>query len=96
MSALLRSRKIAALLGLPWAKLAAGIVLSGYKKSVQMARMAIGFDAFKKGCTEGDVERGVLPLGQCTGLMTDTPTVADVISRTVAEAEAALQRVKVL
>jgi enoyl-[acyl-carrier protein] reductase II len=96
LSAMLRSREIAKLLGLPWFKLATGIVLSGYRRSVQMARMAIGFDAFKKGCTEGDVERGVLPLGQCTGLMTDTPTVADVISRTVAEAEAALQRVKVL
>jgi enoyl-[acyl-carrier protein] reductase II len=93
LSALLRSREIAKLLGLPWLKLATGIVLSGYRRSVQMARMAIGFDAFKKGCTEGDIERGVLPLGQCTGLMTDTPTVAEVISRTVAEAEAALERV---
>lgn len=93
LSALLRSREIAKLLGLPWFKLATGIVLSGYRRSVQMARMAIGFDAFKKGCTEGDIERGVLPLGQCTGLMTDTPTVAEVISRTVAEAEAALARV---
>ncbi len=92
LSALLRSREIAKLLGLPWLKLASGIVLSGYRRSVQMARMAIGFDAFKKGCTEGDVERGVLPLGQCTGLMTDTPTVAEVINRTVAEAETALDR----
>ena len=93
LSALMRSREIANLLGLPWFKLATGIVLSGYRRSVQMARMAIGFDAFKKGCTDGDVERGVLPLGQCTGLMTDTPTVAEVISRTVAEAETALGRV---
>ena len=93
LSALFRSREIAKLLGLPWFKLATGIVLSGYRRSVQMARMAIGFDAFKKGCTEGDIERGVLPLGQCAGLMTDTPTVAEVISRTVAEAEATLARV---
>jgi len=92
LSALMRSREIAKLLGLPWLKLAGGIVLSGYRRSVQMARMAIGFDAFKKGCTEGDVDRGVLPLGQCTGLMIDTPTVDEVISRTVAEAEAALER----
>ena len=73
-------------------ELAMGIVLSGYRRSVQMARMAIGFDAFKKGCTDGDVERGVLPLGQCTGLMNDTPTVAEVVSRTVSEAEEALER----
>ncbi len=94
LSALMRSREIARLLGLPWLKLATGIVLSGYTRSVQMARMAIGFDAFKKGCTEGDMERGVLPLGQCTGLMNDTPTVAEVISRTVAEAEQALSRIR--
>jgi enoyl-[acyl-carrier protein] reductase II len=93
VSALLRSREISRLLGLPWLKLATGIVLSGYRRSIQMARMAIGFDAFKKGCTEGDVDRGVLPLGQCTGLINDTPTVAEVITRTVTEAEAALERV---
>jgi len=92
LSALLRSREIANLLGLQWFKLAGGIVLSGYRRSVQMARMAIGFDAFKKGCTDGDIERGVLPLGQCTGLIDDTPTVAEVISRTVAEAEEALEK----
>jgi len=94
LSALLRSREIAKLLGLPWLKLATGIVLSGYTRSVQMARMAIGFDAFKKGCTEGDMDRGVLPLGQCTGLIDDTPTVAEVIGRTVAEAEKALERAR--
>ena len=94
LSALMRSREIAKLLGLPWFKLATGIVLSGYKRSVQMARMAIGFDAFKKGCTDGDVDRGVLPLGQCTGLMNDTPTVAEVIGRTVAEAQEALERAR--
>jgi enoyl-[acyl-carrier protein] reductase II len=94
LSALLRSREIAGLLGLPWGKLAAGIVLSGYKKSVQMARMAIGFEAFKNGCTQGDLERGVLPLGQCTGLIDDTPTVAAVIDRIVREAEAATNRLE--
>jgi enoyl-[acyl-carrier protein] reductase II len=93
LSALVRSREIAGLLGLPWLKLAAGIVFSGYRRSVQMARMAIGFDAFKKGCTDGDVDHGVLPLGQCTGLMDDTPTVAELIDRTIAEAEAVIQRV---
>jgi enoyl-[acyl-carrier protein] reductase II len=92
VSALLRSREIAGLLGLPWAKLAAGIVLSGYGRSVQMARMAIGFEAFKNGCTRGDLERGVLPLGQCTGLIGDTPTVAEVIGRIVREAEDASAR----
>jgi enoyl-[acyl-carrier protein] reductase II len=93
-SALLRSRQIARMLGLPWGRLAAGIVLSGYRKSVQMARMAIGFDAFREGCTTGDLEHGVLPLGQCTGLIDDTPTVAEVIARIVAEAEGVASRLE--
>ncbi len=93
-SALLRSRQIARMLGLPWGKLAAGIVLSGYRRSVQMARMAIGFEAFKQGCTSGDLEHGVLPLGQCTGLIGDTPPVAEVIARIIGEAEAAAERVE--
>lgn len=87
LSALIRSRAIAAMLGLPWARLAAGIIASGPGQSIRMARMAIGFDAFKDGCVTGDVDHGVLPLGQCAGLMADTPTVAEVIHRIVADAE---------
>jgi enoyl-[acyl-carrier protein] reductase II len=91
-SALVRSRAIASMLGLPWAKLALGIVLQGPSKSMTMARMAIGFDAFKDGCTTGDLDRGVLPLGQCAGLIGDTPTVAEVIGRMVSEAEKTTER----
>ncbi|MCU0848149.1 MAG: nitronate monooxygenase [Spirochaetes bacterium] len=86
LSALVNSRKIARLLGFPWLKLAIGIMLSGYKRSVQMARMAIGFEAFQVGTMDGDNERGVLPLGQVTGIIHDTPTVKQVIERIVAEA----------
>jgi enoyl-[acyl-carrier protein] reductase II len=69
-------------------------VLSGYQKSVQMARMAVGFEAFKHGCTTGDLEHGVLPLGQCTELVSDTPTVAEVIARIVEQAEAAAAKLE--
>lgn len=92
LSALLRSRRIARMLGLPWLKLAAGIVISGPGRSIQMARMAIGFDAFREGCVSGDLSGGVLPLGQCTGLIEDTPSVAELVPRVVAEAEAAIAR----
>ena len=92
LSAVVRSRAISRMLGLPWAKLAVGIVLSGPSRATRMARMAIGFDAFKAGCTEGDLDRGVLPLGQCTGLVADTPSVAELIPRLVAEAEATAAR----
>jgi enoyl-[acyl-carrier protein] reductase II len=92
LSALIRSRAIAQMLGLPWARLAAGIILSGPARAIKMARMAIGFDAFKDGCTTGDLDHGVLPLGQCTALVHDTPTVAELVNRVVTDADQALRR----
>jgi len=86
LSALFRSKKIAKLLGFPWLKLTVGIMFSGFKRSIQMARMAIGFDAFKIGTTEGDNIKGVLPLGQVTGLLHDTPTVKQIIDKIVNDA----------
>lgn len=92
LSALVRSREIARMLGLPWHKIAAGVVLSGPRKATAMARMAVGFDAFRAGCADGDLEHGVLPLGQCTGIVSDMPSVAEVIERMVSEAESAVDR----
>jgi enoyl-[acyl-carrier protein] reductase II len=89
LTALFNSRKIARLLGLPWGKLFFGIIFMGYTKAVQMARMAIGFEAFQSGTISGDNDRGVLPLGQIAGIIKDTPKVADVIDRIVHEAEEA-------
>jgi len=86
LSALINSRKIAKLLGFPWLKLAVGIMLSGVQNSIRMARMAIGFDAFKAGTMDGDNENGVLPIGQVTGIMHDTPSVKTVMDRIVKEA----------
>jgi enoyl-[acyl-carrier protein] reductase II len=93
VSALFKSREIARMLGFPWPKLALGILLGGWRKSTQMMRMAVGFEAFRRGTTVGDTARGVLPLGQVTGLLDDTPTVAELMDRIVREAEAATARV---
>ncbi|MEI8000512.1 MAG: nitronate monooxygenase [Actinomycetes bacterium] len=41
---------------------------------------------------DGDLEVGILPTGQVTGVIDDLPTVADLIERIVAEAEATLTR----
>ncbi len=87
ISALFSSREIARMLGFPWLKLSLGILASGLRGTLRMARMANGFNAFRIGTTEGDAERGVLPLGQVTGLVHDAPRVAEVIQRTVQEAE---------
>lgn len=87
ISALIKSRKIAKMFGYPWLKMAAGILFSGVKKSVQMARMAIGFEAFEKGTLEGDNKKGVIPIGQNAGLIFDTPTVKEIIEKMVSDAE---------
>lgn len=89
---LLNSRKIAMLLGFPWLKLAMGIMFMGVKKSMQMARMAIGFEAFKAGTMDGDNKKGVLPLGQITGIIHDTPNIKDLMPRLIKQAEEAYSR----
>ncbi len=42
---------------------------------------------------DGDVDAGILPTGQCVGVVDDLPTCAELIERIVAEALAALDRV---
>ncbi len=93
--ALFTSRKIAAMLGLRWLKLAVGAILSGWTKLTQLAFLANAFAAFELATQRGDVERGVLPLGQITGLVRDTPTVAVLLDRIVAEAESVRDRLGV-
>ena len=85
--ALKNSREIARMTGFPWAKLALGILAAGPKTSALMSKMANGFTAFKRGTQDGDLEKGVLPLGQITGIIEDTPTVAELVERIVREAE---------
>ncbi len=85
LAAMLKSRRIAAMMGFSWPKLAAGIMLSGPENAFRMARMALGFEAFEKGMIDGDLDRGVLPLGQVTGLIEDAPPVAEIIRSVVGE-----------
>ncbi len=50
--------------------------------------MANGFKAIRLATEEGDMERGILPVGQVMGLIRDEPTVKEVVERIVAEAKA--------
>ncbi|MEW6759123.1 MAG: nitronate monooxygenase [Acidobacteriota bacterium] len=86
--------EISRMLGVPYLKMAAGVLASGWKNTLQLAHLANAFKGFRLACTEGDLERGVLPLGQASSLIADTPTVAEVLQRTVAEAEALLARAR--
>jgi enoyl-[acyl-carrier protein] reductase II len=83
------SREVAATMQVSHLKLALGVLASGWRNTKQLAHLATAFRAFRLATEEGDEARGVLPLGQATGLVHDLPTVREVIERIVAEAVAA-------
>jgi len=87
ISALFNSRQAARTFDLPWFKLLLAILLSGIKKSKQLARMANGFIAFQLSMEQGDLEKGVFLMGQVTGIIHDTPTVSQVIKKIILQAE---------
>ncbi len=87
LRAIPNSRSIAQMLKLPYWKLFVGVLASGWENAKQLAFMANAFRQIRIATEQGDVERGVLPVGQVTGLMHDVPTVQEVIERTVGEAE---------
>jgi enoyl-[acyl-carrier protein] reductase II len=86
--AIVNSREIAQNLRLPYSKVFLGVLGSGWKTMQGLAHMAVAFKDIQIATEEGDIERGVLPVGQVTGLIKDMPTVSEVIERMVAEAEA--------
>ncbi|MCE5282218.1 MAG: nitronate monooxygenase [Deltaproteobacteria bacterium] len=92
IAAFLNSREIAVMLKVPYFKLFLGVLASGWKTARQLAYMANGFKAFRLATEEGDLERGILPVGQVTGLIHDEPTVKEVVERMVAEAKKVRER----
>jgi len=87
IAAFFNSREIAAQLHIPYLKLFVGVLASGWKNARQLAFMANGFKAFRLATEEGDLEKGILPVGQVTGLLHDEPTVKEAIERIVADAK---------
>ena len=87
LEAFVNARDIARQLRLPFLKLFLGIVASGWDNAWQLARMANGFKAFQRATEQGDDKRGLLPVGQATGLIHDEPTVAELMERIVADAK---------
>ncbi len=86
------SKDIAKTLGLPYQKLFLGVLASGWKNMNMMAYLANAFKMIRIATEEGDMARGVLPVGQVTGLIHDVPTVAERIDRIIAEATAIEKR----
>ena len=69
------------------------IGIGGGKRGLSsMMRFAVGGRLFGKATLEGDVKEGILMMGQAVGLIHDIPTVAEVLERTVSEAEAVIEK----
>jgi enoyl-[acyl-carrier protein] reductase II len=91
-AAFFNSQEIARQLGLPFSKLFLGVLLSGWKNARQLAFMANGFKAIRIATEKGDMKKGVLPVGQVTGLIHDEPTVAELMERIVKQAKLQQQK----
>jgi len=65
---------------------------SGQRGLASAMRFAVGARLFRKATIEGDPVNGILMMGQTAGRIKDIPTVAEVIERTVKEAEEILAR----
>jgi len=91
-AAFVNAQDVARQLHLPFAKLFAGVLLSGWKNAKQLAYLANASHAFQLATEEGDFKKGILPVGQCTGLIKDEPTVKELLDRIVKEAEAIEKR----
>ena len=92
--ALTKSYAIAANMRLPYMKVFFGLMGQGYKSMKQLAHMALAFDSFQKATENGDLQTGILPVGQVTGLVHEIPTVAEVIERMVKEYKDVQQRLQ--
>jgi enoyl-[acyl-carrier protein] reductase II len=85
-AAFFNARDIAKQLRLPFIKLFIGVIASGWKNAIQLAYFANAYKALRIATEEGDVERGIIPVGQGVGLIHDEPTVSELIERLVGEA----------
>ena len=86
-AAFFNARMIARQLGLPFVKLFAGVLLSGWNNAKQLAYMANASVAFQGATELGNNKSGLLPVGQVMGLIHDEPTVKDLMEKMAAEAE---------
>lgn len=85
-AAFFNAQDIAKTLNLPFTKLFIGVLLSGWKAARQLAFLANASKAFQLATEDGDLKKGILPVGQATGLIHDEPTVKELLDRMVREA----------
>ena len=86
LNSISNSKEIAKDFDIPWIKLAMGVMITGYKKSKKMISMANGYKLFKIGTIDGNSDKGIIPIGQSTGLINDRPAVSELIEKIMLEA----------
>jgi len=83
----MNSQEIAREMQQPYLKLLMMVLGSGIQNARQLFYMAKGFKSLMDATQNGDVEKGILPVGQVQGLIHDEPTVAEAIENIVTEAK---------
>jgi enoyl-[acyl-carrier protein] reductase II len=68
---------------------------SGRRSTASVMRFAVGSRLFRKATIDGDAQEGLLMMGQGAGRVKDIPTVAELIERTVREAEQIMSTLKI-
>ena len=83
----MNSQAIARTMQVPYFKLLTQVLTAGPETARQLFYMAQGFKSLQDATESGDVEHGILPVGQVQGLIHDEPTVAEVMERIISEAK---------
>ena len=83
----MNSQAIAREMKLPYFKLLKQVLTAPPENIRQLFFMAQGFKSLQDASQMGDVEHGILPVGQVQGLIHDEPTVAEIMERIIDEAK---------
>ena len=72
------------------------ILLAGFKKSKQMARMANSHGPIYNSIVDGDTKNGVFLMGQVAGMISHIPSVAELMDELIQEAEDTIRKMSAL
>ena len=90
LAAFSASFRLARELETSWLRMLVGVATRGPAHVVRMASAATAADSMQRAIEQGDLETGVMPAGQVQELVRDAPKAAELIARTVREAEVLL------
>lgn len=77
----------------PWRQVLANLREQGFAATLQLSYFGAAVERIRVAIEEGDHQQGVQLIGQAQGLIDDVPTVAELMQRLLAEADAAAAEV---